>query len=225
MNMDNLRNSEKGKRIKKAYRMWKVEALDEAGYFVLFQGFLECGKLKEISGNALKLYLYLGLNSNNFDGVVWHSNKKIGEYFDKSERTIRLWMNELEKAHLIKRMRLKYNEKVYTYLLPYTYKEKIEKQKEIFETIEGEVIIDEDNSVYIRGNNMYIPLINSMYIEAWDKKTDSWKNGKIESRRSFKISEDLEFIDAIEYIFRSYDRKFTVNISEDKSLKVRVIMF
>lgn len=227
MDIDNLKNSEKSKRIRKAYRMWKIEALDEAGYFVIFQGFLENGKLKDISGNALKLYIYLGLNSNNLDGVVWHSNKRIGEYFGKSERTIRLWMNELESANLIKRMRLKYNEKVYTHLQPYTYKGVVNRESEFFESIEGELLIDEANSLYIRGNNTYVPVINSMYIEAWDKETDNWKLGKIETRRSFNywFLNDSESIDKITYIFRSNDRKFIADIGKDSPLKVRVLIF
>lgn len=225
MDIDNLKNSEKSKRIRSAYRMWKIEALDEAGYFVIFQGFLESGKLKDISGNALKLYIYLGLNSNNFDGVVWHSNKKIGEYFDKSERTIRLWMNELEKAKLIKRMRLKYNEKVYTHLQPYTYKGVVNREDEFFETIEGELWIDEANSLYIRGNNIYMPVINSMHIEAWDNETNNWKLGKIETRRSLNywFLDDSENINKLIYVFKSYDKKFMTEIDKNNTLKVRVL--
>ncbi|MDU4912867.1 helix-turn-helix domain-containing protein [Clostridium baratii] len=117
-----MRNYEKSELYKKEFNYWKREALDEAGYFIIFQGFLEEEILKNISGNALKLYLYLGINSRNSTGVVWHSNKKIAEYFNKAERTIRSWMKELEDLKLIKRMRLDYDGKVYTYLKPYKYK-------------------------------------------------------------------------------------------------------
>ena len=124
MNFNDLNNSEKSLIMRNNYKRWKLDALDESGYFTIFQGFLEGNKLNDISGNALKLYIYLGLNSNNLEGIVWHSNKKIANYFNKSERTIRTWMKELEDNRLIKRMRLKYDGPVYTYLQTYIYKYK-----------------------------------------------------------------------------------------------------
>lgn len=118
----NLRNREKSLILRRNFRLWKFNSLDNAGYFTIFQGFEESEKLKNISGNALKLYIYLGLHANNYEGIVWHSNRTISRYFNKSERTIRGWMKELEDLNLIKRMRLNYNGQIYTYLQPYEAK-------------------------------------------------------------------------------------------------------
>lgn len=115
----NKRNSEKAYIYRETYRKWKFSSLEKCGYFVIFQGFKETDLLKDISGNSLRLYVYLGLYANNYEGVVWHSNERIAKYFDKSERTIRGWMKELEDVGLIKRMRLDYDGRVYTYLKGY----------------------------------------------------------------------------------------------------------
>lgn len=122
MNFNNLRNKEKSLILRQNFRYWKMSSLENSGYFIIFQGFEEGNKLKNISGNGLKLYIYLGLHANNYEGIVWHSNKTIAKYFGKSERTIRGWMKELEELQLIKRMRLKYDGNVYTYLQPYISK-------------------------------------------------------------------------------------------------------
>lgn len=119
--MDNSRetNKQKANRLKENYSKWKKDSFEEYGYFVIFNGFKETNKLKNISGNALKLYIYLGLNSNNTTGEVWHGNDTIAKYFNKSERTIRLWMKELDDLKLIKRFQLKFNEESHTFLQPY----------------------------------------------------------------------------------------------------------
>lgn len=226
MDSNNLRNSEKSEVMKNNYGRWKLEALDEVGYFVIFQGFLENGKLKNISGNALKLYIYLGLNSNNFEGIVWHSNGKIARYFKKSERTIRSWMNELETLSLIKRMRLKYNGNVYTYLQPYAYKYNPEAEHDFNHIIEGDLCIDDTNSLYIKENNIYIPITSSMYIEAWDNEENTWISGKIEIRRSINdwFFDESKGGEQMKYVFKSYDRSLIINIKKDIPLKVRILI-
>lgn len=206
------------------YRQWKLEALDEAGYFIIFQGFLENKKLRDINGNALKLYIYLGVNSNNLDGVVWHSNKKIALYFKKSERTIRLWMNELESLNLIKRMQLKYDGNVVTYLKPYAYKHIDDIDKTSIKIIEGYLHVDEINSLYIKGDNLYIPVTSNMSIELFNNNGGEWVDGKIEIRRldnSFKHGNPTNE-ENIKYIFKSYVGNWIVNIEKTQSLKVKV---
>ena len=141
-----LKNRDKSLLMRNNYKIWKYNALSESAYFIIFQGFLETNILKEISGNALKLYIYLGINSNNYEGIVWHSNKKIASYFDKSERTIRTWMKELEDLKLIKRMRLDYDGIVYTYLQPYKDKDNNnENIGIIYFSSSGFIVFQEDN--------------------------------------------------------------------------------
>ncbi|HDR7361514.1 TPA: helix-turn-helix domain-containing protein [Bacillus toyonensis] len=114
-----LSNKRKAKLYKENYKKWKEYSLNENGFFIIFSGFVEENKLKKISGNALKLYIYLGMYSKNMTGEVWHSNKTISNYFGKSERTIRGWMKELEDQHLIKRMRLEFDGQPHVFLQPY----------------------------------------------------------------------------------------------------------
>lgn len=112
-------NRNKSIMLKNNYLKWKKIKLDTSGYFIIFNDFLSPGLLKNISGNALKLYLYLGLHSNNLNGEVWHGVDKISKYFDKSDRTIRTWLRELQDIGLIYRMQLDFNGNSYNYLLPY----------------------------------------------------------------------------------------------------------
>lgn len=117
--MSNKTNKQKSQDLKNNYTHWKKNSLESSGYFTIFSGFKDTNKLKNISGNALKLYIYLGITSNSMTGEVWHSNKTIAKYFGKSERTIRLWMQELESINLIKRFQLEFNEESHTFLQPY----------------------------------------------------------------------------------------------------------
>lgn len=159
MNFNNLRNRDKSLILRNNFRSWKFTSLSEAGYFVIFQGFAESYKLKKISGNALKLYVYLGIHANNYEGIVWHCNETIAKYFEKSERTIRTWMKELEDMQLIKRMRLKYDGRVYTYMQPYMAKS--EKDKYNIEGIlyfndYGEFCFQDQYTSYVLREETYI---------------------------------------------------------------------
>lgn len=100
------------------YKKWKSEGLEKGGYFVIFNGF-KSKHLREISGQALKLYIYMGLHSGNFTGESWHSAETIKEYFGVSIRTIQNWISELENIGLIKRLQKRPNSVSYTYLIPY----------------------------------------------------------------------------------------------------------
>lgn len=227
-----LSNKEKSITLKKTYLDWKLEALDQAGYFVIFQGLLEENILQKISGNALKLYIYIGINSNNMTGIVWHSNTKIALYFNKSERTIRSWMKELEDLNLIERMRLNYNGCVFTYLKPYSFKktkidvnsnkenEDSKSDKEIF----AELIIDSIGSLYIKDSNMYLPVTNDMSIEI--KRGKEWIQGKIEIRRNeynWNENESIEnLILRVKYIFKIKNSNDVIEINNNNNLKVRV---
>lgn len=113
-------NQQIANELKEIYSKWKRDSISEKGYFIIFNGFKTTDKLKDISGNALKLYIYLGLNSNNYTGEVWHTNATIATYFGKSERTIRGWMQELESLNLIKRFQLEFNQESHTFLQPYS---------------------------------------------------------------------------------------------------------
>ena len=126
--MDNKKpsNQSKAEYYKIAYHKWKKEILSEnQGFFPIFNDFKDTGLLSEISGGALKLYLFLGLFSGNFTGETWVTIESMSTYFDKSPRTITNWINELTRLGLIERMQLELNGKSHTYLRPYGLQKKI----------------------------------------------------------------------------------------------------
>jgi len=114
-----LSNGLIAKMSKENYKIWKNNSLEYAGYFVVFNGFLEQKILKKISGNALKLYIFLGIKSDNYTGESFYSIKSMAEYFEKSERTINNWIAELEQLNLITRVQFKHNNVSHTFLQPY----------------------------------------------------------------------------------------------------------
>lgn len=104
---------------RKNYSAWKKESLDLSGFFVVFNGFLDNNILQKISGNALKLYVFLGIKSNNSTGESYYTITSIAKYFKKSERTINNWMKELVKLNLIKRVQFEKNNVSHTFIQPY----------------------------------------------------------------------------------------------------------
>ncbi len=112
-------NSRKAKLNREDYKVWKQSALSNFGYFPIFQPFKETTLLRNLSGNALRMYVYLGLRTGNETGETWVSIETMADYFGKSPRTISGWLKELEKKQLIERFQLKPNEVAHTFLLPY----------------------------------------------------------------------------------------------------------
>jgi hypothetical protein len=114
-----LPNHRKGDIFEKNYSIWKSNSLKTSGYFPIFNGFKENYYLKNISGNAIKLYIYLGLHTGNETGRTWVSIENIAKYFEKSPRTISYWLKELDEAHLIERLQMEKNGVSHTFLRPY----------------------------------------------------------------------------------------------------------
>lgn len=117
--MKKLSNAKKSDILKKDYEKWKNKSLQEQGYFPVFSSIKENFILREISGNALKLYIYLGLHVKNNTGECWISIDTMAKYFNKSPRTISTWIKELEDKELIERMQMQKNGVAYTFLRPY----------------------------------------------------------------------------------------------------------
>lgn len=109
----------KAKLYRAEHEDWKRTNLSTQGYFIFFQDFKEKNILKEISGSALKLYLFLGLHSGNFTGESWVSISTIANYFEKDQRTVSYWIKELEDLGLIERIQFSRTESAHTFLKPY----------------------------------------------------------------------------------------------------------
>lgn len=114
-----ITNKQKADINKKNYKRWKEISLSESGYYPIFQPFKETHLLRNLSGNAVKLYIYLGLQTGNDTGETWVSIETMAKYFGKSERTINDWLKELRKVMLIERFQLKPNDVAHTFLIPY----------------------------------------------------------------------------------------------------------
>jgi hypothetical protein len=100
------------------YKGWR-EKNRKTGFFLIYNHFHKDNILKEISGNALRLYIYLGIHSKNDTGETWHSAEKISDYFDCDERSVKRWFAELEEKKLIYRVQNGYKRIANTFLLPY----------------------------------------------------------------------------------------------------------
>ncbi len=119
--MDKMTKSQRANMNRKHYKDWKKTSLESFGYYPIFQPFKETFLLRTLSGNALKLYVYLGLMSGNTTGESWVTIATMAKYFEKSERTISGWLKELEQAKLIERFQLKPNSVAHTFLNPYGF--------------------------------------------------------------------------------------------------------
>ena len=100
----------------KEWRQWTQS--QRMGFFPIFnKSFLE--KLPHITGNAVRLYLFLGAHINNQDGSTTVSIETIMHRFDATKRTVHNWIKELRKHDLILRIQSGFTHPTYTLLLPY----------------------------------------------------------------------------------------------------------
>lgn len=102
------------------FEKWKKsKQANKSGFFIIYNNFVEDKVLKRISGNALRLYIYLGVYSKNDTGESWHSSERIAEYFECDKRTVSRWFKELEDEQLIFRIQKGYRRAANTFLKPY----------------------------------------------------------------------------------------------------------
>jgi len=98
------------------WRSWTFR--NKRGFFPVFTPeFTE--KLKNVSGNAIKLYLYLGAHINNKEGSTTVSVEKIASDLNATKRTVHNWFAELREHELAIRIQPGFKNTTTTYLLPY----------------------------------------------------------------------------------------------------------
>lgn len=101
------------------YKNWKDEKKkSKSPFFMIYSSFKE-PYLRDISGGALKLYIFLGFHVNTFTGECWVSADTISDFFGNDVRTVKKWFEELEKSGLISRVQTGYKRVANTFLLPY----------------------------------------------------------------------------------------------------------
>lgn len=104
---------------RRKHERWKKGNYSKkVGFYPVFKDF-KYTHLADISGGALKAYLYFGLHSNNDTGECWHSTERMSEFFGVDIRTIKKWITELEERKLIYRVQIGFNRAANTFLLPY----------------------------------------------------------------------------------------------------------
>lgn len=103
------------------YALWRAENRERRlGFYPIYNTFKD-SHLAEISGGALKAYIYFGIHSNNKTGECWHSVETIGEFFGVDARTVKKWVSELEERRLIIRYQKGFKRVANTFLLPYGF--------------------------------------------------------------------------------------------------------
>lgn len=106
-------------RLKAEHQEWRQQNfIEKKGFFPIFYGFKDY--LNQLSGGAVSLFIYIGLNSNNKTGETYHDIDRIAAYFGRSPRTISSWFKELESIGLITRLQLRMNGVAHTFIKPYT---------------------------------------------------------------------------------------------------------
>lgn len=101
------------------YQEWKKYRREMNSPFLIIYKDFQDDHLRKISGGALKLYIFLGFNSNSFNGECWISAPEIASYFENDARTVKAWFAELEDLGLLKRIQTGFKRKANSFLQPY----------------------------------------------------------------------------------------------------------
>lgn len=106
--------------LRKNYSEWRnIQRKQKAPFFIIYKEFLENDKLKDINPTALKVYIYLGMYSNNETGECWHSVQTMADYFGMDKRTINRALENLIDIGLIERIQKGFKRVSNTFLKPY----------------------------------------------------------------------------------------------------------
>ncbi|MDN4618436.1 hypothetical protein QCD85_10035 [Paenibacillus sp. PsM32] len=103
----------------KTYEKWKKEMLENFSYVPIFKPMMDSFLLRDLSGGAMKLYIYLTFYSGNYTGETWVGIEKTSEYFNVSSRTISRWISKLQNKNLIYRKQYVKDGPTHTFLLIY----------------------------------------------------------------------------------------------------------
>lgn len=107
--------------LRESHKEWRENLHKEkTGFFPVFSNQIK-PYIQDLSGNAIRLYIYLGIHSNNETGEVMGTNPRMmQQFFDCQLRTLQKWLEELEQANLIRRIQPAYKTKMHIFILPYS---------------------------------------------------------------------------------------------------------
>ncbi|MHB1628774.1 MAG: hypothetical protein ACYCVB_10460 [Bacilli bacterium] len=99
------------------YELWRTTMrTNKEGFFPIFKYFR--AHLRSLSGEALRVFIYMGMVSNNKTGEVFLSIGQIANYSGKTEEDLHDVLSELREAGLVNRLRTE-DGTAKTFLLPY----------------------------------------------------------------------------------------------------------
>lgn len=106
-------------RLSNLHREWRQWTKNEKrGFFPIFNpDFIF--KFRDLSGNALKLFIFLGAHANSMEGHTTVSIQTMQNHFGATKRTINNWLAELRSFGLIIRIQTGFRRPTHTFLLPY----------------------------------------------------------------------------------------------------------
>lgn len=104
------------------YAAWRKELQEINKPFFMIPSDFKHIFLKDISGGALKLFLFLGFHSKYNTGESWYTVEQVGAFFKKDPRTVANWFKELEDKGLIFRGQKGIMMKANTFLKPYGFR-------------------------------------------------------------------------------------------------------
>lgn len=107
--------------LRREHEIWKQDLQEMNKPFFMIPTDFSPIFLKDISGGALKLYLFLGFHSKYKTGESWYTIEQIARFFEKDPRTVAGWFNELEQLGLIFRAQKGIMMKANTFMRPFGF--------------------------------------------------------------------------------------------------------
>lgn len=205
------------------YATWKSELQEMNKPFFMIPTDFKHIFLKEISGGALKLFLFLGFHSKYNSGESWYTTEQIATFFGNDPRTIANWFKELEDLGLIFREQKGFKMKASTFLKPFGFRFieiKIENQSD-----EENVLLDLTESEKIN----YKPVLGLVLNYAFKEYTFLliYQDG-IEFPVSCFFNFNIERIKALREKIKKYNfpiDNYDVDISISKSKNIKQSLY
>lgn len=195
--------NEKFREMRQEHESWKSELMAMNKPFFMVPTDFSHLFLKDISGGALKLYLFLGFHSKYRSGESWYTNDQIGMFFEKDSRTITKWFKELENIGLIFRAQKGVMMKANTFLRPFGFF--IDEQKSYFDAKVKDIQLHLNTAI----EDKLVP-VQSLVLNSGIQETSLVIIYKSENLYPISCYFDFEFQDIKE--IRAIFKKFNIPI-------------
>lgn len=104
------------------YAKWREELQSLNKPFFMIPTDFKHLYLKDISGGAMKLFVFLGFHSKYATGESWYGLSEVAAFFGKDQRTVANWFQELEEIGLVFRGQQGFKMRANTFLQPYGFR-------------------------------------------------------------------------------------------------------